>query len=53
MAPDELVVLHVGRMAAEKNLGTLVEAYEALRQLQDAIPPTSENTPATAVDPTL
>ena len=34
VAPDELVVLHVGRMAAEKNLGTLVEAYEALRQAQ-------------------
>ena len=32
VAPDELVVLHVGRMAAEKNLGTLVEAYEALRR---------------------
>ena len=28
------VILHVGRLAPEKNLATLVEAFEALRQIQ-------------------
>ncbi|MCF3652147.1 glycosyltransferase family 1 protein [Synoicihabitans lomoniglobus] len=29
--PDDPVVIHVGRMAAEKNIGLAVEAFEALR----------------------
>lgn len=29
--PDDLVVLSVGRLAAEKNLGLLVEAFEAMQ----------------------
>ncbi len=29
---DDLVAIHVGRMAAEKNLGLAVEAFEAIRQ---------------------
>jgi len=31
-APDDLVLACVGRLAPEKNLGVLLEAYEALRQ---------------------
>lgn len=34
VAPDDLVVLHVGRLAPEKNLGTLTMAFEALRRVQ-------------------
>jgi glycosyltransferase involved in cell wall biosynthesis len=30
-ADDDLVVLHVGRLAPEKNLGLLVDAFEAMR----------------------
>jgi glycosyltransferase involved in cell wall biosynthesis len=30
-APDDLVVLHVGRLAPEKNLGVLAAAYRAMR----------------------
>lgn len=30
--PETLVVLHVGRLAAEKNLTTVVRAFDALRQ---------------------
>lgn len=30
LAPDDLAVLHVGRLAAEKNLGLLVKAFHAL-----------------------
>ncbi len=30
--PDTLVVLHVGRLAAEKNLATVVRAFEAIRR---------------------
>jgi glycosyltransferase involved in cell wall biosynthesis len=33
-APGDLVVLHVGRLAAEKNLATLVQAFDAIRQAQ-------------------
>ena len=33
-APGDLVVVHVGRLAAEKNLGTLMQAFEAVRQVQ-------------------
>lgn len=33
-APDDLVVLHVGRLAAEKNLVTLLQAFEAMRQVE-------------------
>jgi glycosyltransferase involved in cell wall biosynthesis len=33
-AADDPVVLHVGRLAPEKNLATLAEAFEALRQVQ-------------------
>lgn len=33
-AEQDPVVLHVGRLAPEKNLATLVEAFEALRQIQ-------------------
>ncbi|WP_296272480.1 glycosyltransferase family 4 protein [Pseudomonas sp. UBA6323] len=32
LAPDDLAVLHVGRLAAEKNLGLLVKAFHALQQ---------------------
>ncbi|WAJ36637.1 glycosyltransferase family 1 protein [Pseudomonas sp. GOM7] len=31
LGPDELAVVHVGRLAAEKNLGLLVKAYERLQ----------------------
>ncbi len=31
---DDPVVLHVGRLAAEKNLATLADAFEAFRQVQ-------------------
>ncbi|CAE6898620.1 MAG TPA: glycosyltransferase family 1 protein [Pseudomonas oleovorans] len=31
LGPDDLAVLHVGRLAAEKNLGLLVKAFQALR----------------------
>jgi len=31
--PDELVVLSVGRLAAEKNLGLLIEAFRAMQQV--------------------
>jgi glycosyltransferase involved in cell wall biosynthesis len=30
-APDDLVLAYVGRLAPEKNLGTLLSAYEAIR----------------------
>jgi len=30
---DEIAVLHVGRMASEKNLSGVIEAYEAMRRL--------------------
>ena len=36
VAPDEVVVLHVGRLAAEKNLALLLQSFEALRQQQPA-----------------
>lgn len=37
-APDDLVLGYVGRLAAEKNLGAVVAAYDALRQsLGDAV----------------
>lgn len=32
LGADDLAVLHVGRLAAEKNLGLLVKAYTALQQ---------------------
>lgn len=32
--PDDLVLLHVGRLAAEKNLGLLLQAFAAVRQRQ-------------------
>lgn len=32
LGPDDLAVLHVGRLAAEKNLGLLVKAFRALQQ---------------------
>ena len=35
-ADDALVVLHVGRLAHEKNLGLLLEAYRAMRQANAA-----------------
>ncbi len=31
-APDDLVVIHVGRMAAEKNIRLAVEGFEAIKQ---------------------
>ncbi|MGP0172038.1 glycosyltransferase family 4 protein [Pseudomonas sp. NCHU5208] len=31
LGPDELAVVHVGRLAAEKNLGMLVKAYQRLQ----------------------
>ena len=31
LGPDDLAVLHVGRLAAEKNLGLLVKAFHALQ----------------------
>jgi glycosyltransferase involved in cell wall biosynthesis len=34
VAPQDLVVLSVGRLAAEKNLGLLIQAYEAMRAIQ-------------------
>lgn len=34
VAPQDPVVVHVGRLAPEKNLGTLVEAFEAFQRLQ-------------------
>jgi len=34
VAPHDPVVVHVGRLAPEKNLGTLVEAFEAFQRLQ-------------------
>ena len=33
-APDDLVVLHVGRLAAEKNLGLLLRSFAALQRHQ-------------------
>jgi glycosyltransferase involved in cell wall biosynthesis len=33
-APDDLVVGHVGRLAQEKNLGVLTQAFEAIRREQ-------------------
>ena len=33
-APDDLVVMHVGRLAAEKNLNTLMLAYEAMCKVE-------------------
>ena len=33
-APDDPVVIHVGRLAPEKNLGVLVLAFDAMRQRQ-------------------
>jgi glycosyltransferase involved in cell wall biosynthesis len=33
-SPDDMVVVHVGRLAPEKNLGTLAMAFEAIRQIQ-------------------
>ena len=33
-APDDPVVLHVGRLAPEKNLGVALAAYEAMRRRQ-------------------
>jgi len=32
LGPDDLAVLHVGRLAAEKNLGLLVKAFHALQK---------------------
>ena len=32
VAPGDLVLVHVGRIAAEKNLATLADAYDAVRQ---------------------
>jgi glycosyltransferase involved in cell wall biosynthesis len=32
--PDDIVAMHVGRIAPEKNLGLLSDAYEALRERQ-------------------
>jgi glycosyltransferase involved in cell wall biosynthesis len=32
--PDDLVVLHVGRLAPEKNLGALILAFEAIQRVQ-------------------
>ncbi|HSI56041.1 MAG TPA: glycosyltransferase family 1 protein [Ideonella sp.] len=34
VGPGDLVVLHVGRLAPEKNLGTLAQAFDAIRQVQ-------------------
>ncbi|MGQ7959154.1 glycosyltransferase family 4 protein [Pseudomonas sp. SP16.1] len=34
LGPDDLAVLHVGRLAAEKNLGLLTTAFEALQASQ-------------------
>ena len=34
LEPDDLAVVHVGRLAAEKNLGLLVKAFRALQQAQ-------------------
>jgi glycosyltransferase involved in cell wall biosynthesis len=34
VAPDDLVVTCVGRLAPEKNLGTLIAAFEAIRRAQ-------------------
>ena len=34
LAPGDLAVLHVGRLAPEKNLATLMEAYAAVRRVQ-------------------
>ena len=34
LAPDDLLVAHVGRMAQEKNLGTLLAAFEAVRRVR-------------------
>jgi len=34
LGPNDLAVLHVGRLAPEKNLGALLTAFEALRQRQ-------------------
>ncbi len=34
VAPQDLVVVHVGRLAAEKNLDALILAFEAVRQVQ-------------------
>lgn len=34
LAPADLAVLHVGRLAAEKNLATLVQAFDAIRLVQ-------------------
>jgi glycosyltransferase involved in cell wall biosynthesis len=34
VTPQDPVVVHVGRLAPEKNLGTLVEAFEAFQRLQ-------------------
>jgi glycosyltransferase involved in cell wall biosynthesis len=35
--PDDLVVLHVGRLAQEKNLGVLAGAYRTMRQHNPAV----------------
>ena len=32
LGPEDLAVVHVGRLAAEKNLGLLVKAFRALQQ---------------------
>jgi glycosyltransferase involved in cell wall biosynthesis len=37
VAPNDPVVLHVGRLAAEKNLGLLLQAFEAMRQVQPRV----------------
>ena len=34
LAPGDLAVLHVGRLAPEKNLATLLDAFTALRRVQ-------------------
>ena len=34
LAPGDLAVLHVGRLAPEKNLATLLDAFAALRRVQ-------------------
>jgi glycosyltransferase involved in cell wall biosynthesis len=34
VGPQDLVVMHVGRLAAEKNLATLMQAFEAMRQVE-------------------
>ena len=34
LAPDDVAVLHVGRLAPEKNLALMVQAYQRIQQLQ-------------------